>query len=62
MSKFKSLTISEDTANKLNLIKLKLGIPNLSYAKAIQHAVDSELNTRNITYGKDQTGPVRTKD
>ena len=43
MSKYNSHNINEKTKNKLNQIKNKLGIPSLSYSKAIDYAVDYTL-------------------
>ena len=39
MSKYNSHNINEKTKNKLNQIKNKLGIPSLSYSKAIDYAL-----------------------
>ena len=43
MSKYNSHNINEKTKNKLNQIKNKLGIPSLSYSKAIDYTVDYTL-------------------
>ena len=43
MSKYNSHNINQKTKNKLNQIKNKLGIPSLSYSKAIDYAVDYTL-------------------